>query len=153
LFFRVKRMNNSGLCVWVSMLIPLFNRITFGYTRVVKTLHCCNDVVRPYLIHLQCLQEKSPTVHLYIEMLCPGSFHIPHSLNHQLLYSPLLCSGLFFSFVICFIQTVGLLGRVVNPSQGRNLHTGQHKHRINAHTDIHALWDSNPRSQRSSERR
>jgi hypothetical protein len=38
-----------------------------------------------------------------------------------------------------FTQTVGLLGLVISPSQGRYLHTGQHKHRINADTDIHAL--------------
>jgi hypothetical protein len=44
----------------------------------------------------------------------------------------------FFSFIICFTQTVGLLGRVISPSQGLYLHTGQHKHRINAHTNIHA---------------
>jgi hypothetical protein len=33
-----------------------------------------------------------------------------------------------------FSQTVGLLGRVISTSQGRYLHTGQHKHRINAYT-------------------
>jgi hypothetical protein len=33
-----------------------------------------------------------------------------------------------------FSQTVGLLGRVIRPSQGRYLHTGQHKHRINVYT-------------------
>jgi hypothetical protein len=32
-----------------------------------------------------------------------------------------------------------LIERVIIPSQGRYLHTGQHKHRINVHTDIHAL--------------
>jgi hypothetical protein len=32
-----------------------------------------------------------------------------------------------------------LRGRVLSPSQGRYLHTEQHKHRINAYTDIHAL--------------
>jgi hypothetical protein len=37
-----------------------------------------------------------------------------------------------------FSQTVGLFGRVISPSQGRYLNTGQHKHRINAYTDIHA---------------
>jgi hypothetical protein len=46
---------------------------------------------------------------------------------------------LFFSSVIFFTQTVGLLGRVISPSQGRYLHTGQHKHRINACTYISAL--------------
>jgi hypothetical protein len=57
---------------------------------------------------------------------------------HQRLYSPLLGPGLSlslsFSFVIFFTQKVGLLGRVISPSQGRYLHTGQHKRRINAHT-------------------
>jgi hypothetical protein len=61
-----------------------------------------------------------------------------YSLIDQWLYSPLLGPGLFFSFVIFFKQTVGLLGRVISTSQGRYLHIGQHKHRINAHTDIHA---------------
>jgi hypothetical protein len=42
-------------------------------------------------------------------------------------------------FVVIFTQTVGLLGLLISPSQGRYLHTGQHKHRINAHTDIRAL--------------
>jgi hypothetical protein len=51
---------------------------------------------------------------------------------------PLLGPGLFFNFVIFY--TVGrLLGRVISKSQGRYLHKGQLKHRINAHTDIHDL--------------
>jgi hypothetical protein len=33
-----------------------------------------------------------------------------------------------------FSQTVGLLGRVISPSQGRYLNTRQHKYRINAYT-------------------
>jgi hypothetical protein len=57
---------------------------------------------------------------------------------HQRLYSSLLGPGLFFSFVI-YTQSVGLLERVISALKGRYLHTGQHKHRINAHTDIHAL--------------
>jgi hypothetical protein len=61
------------------------------------------------------------------------------SFIHQWLYSPLLGPGIFFSFLIFFTHTVGLLGRGISPSKGRYLHTGQHKHTINAHTDIHAL--------------
>jgi hypothetical protein len=39
-----------------------------------------------------------------------------------------------------YTQSVGLLGREINPSQGLYLHTEQYKHRINAHnTDIHVL--------------
>jgi hypothetical protein len=33
-----------------------------------------------------------------------------------------------------FSQTVGLLGWVISSSKGRYLHTGQHKHIINAYT-------------------
>jgi hypothetical protein len=47
--------------------------------------------------------------------------------------------GLFLSFIVIFTQTVGHLGRVISPSQGLYLHTGQQKHRINAHTDIHTM--------------
>jgi hypothetical protein len=71
--------------------------------------------------------------HLYIVLM-----HPVQSFIHQWLYSPLLGPGLF-CFVLFSTQTVGLLGRVISPSQGRYVHTGQHKHRINAHADIHAL--------------
>jgi hypothetical protein len=50
---------------------------------------------------------------------------------------PLWTLAAFFNFLI-YTQSVGLLGRVMNPSQGRYLHTEQHKNRINAQTDIHA---------------
>jgi hypothetical protein len=33
-----------------------------------------------------------------------------------------------------FLQTVGLLGQVISPSQGLYLNTGQHKHKIKAYT-------------------
>jgi hypothetical protein len=49
------------------------------------------------------------------------------------LYSPIGPWLLFFSFMI-ILQTVGLLGRVISPSQGFYLNTGQHKHRINTYT-------------------
>jgi hypothetical protein len=39
--------------------------------------------------------------------------------------------GRFFGFLI-YTESVGLLGRGISPSQGFYLHTGQHKHRINA---------------------
>jgi hypothetical protein len=45
-----------------------------------------------------------------------------HSFIHLWLYSPLLGPGLFFTFTIFFTQTVGLLGWVISPSQGRYLH-------------------------------
>jgi hypothetical protein len=45
----------------------------------------------------------------------------------------------FHKLFFCFTQTIGLLGREIRPSQGRYLHTGQQKHRIKAHSDIHAF--------------
>jgi hypothetical protein len=44
-----------------------------------------------------------------------------------------------FQFRNLFTQTVEILVRVVSPPQGRYLHTGQHKHRINTHINIHVL--------------
>jgi hypothetical protein len=76
---------------------------------------------------------------------------LEHSFIHQSLYSPLLGPGLFFSFVIFFTQTVGLLGQVISPSQGRYLHIGQYNKRTYRHPRFE--WDSKPRYQRSNERR
>jgi hypothetical protein len=60
--------------------------------------------------------------------------------------NPWLDLGRFFSFLI-YTQSVGLLERGIGPSQGRYLHTEQHKHRINANRHPCLEWDSNPRSQ------
>jgi hypothetical protein len=72
----------------------------------------------------------------------------------SLLYNYSMHKGIFFPMALTaltgpwpllqfrkkfFTQTARLLGRVISPSQGRYLYTGQHKHRINAYTDIHAL--------------
>jgi hypothetical protein len=100
--------------------------------------------------------EKSQITKLLITQFHAYLCYFPlfYSLIHQWLYNPLLGPDLFFSFVIFFTQTVGLLGRVISPSQGRYLYTGQHKHRINAHTDIHVLNGiRTPQSPCSSERR
>jgi hypothetical protein len=51
-----------------------------------------------------------------------------HSFTHQCLYSPFVGSWPLLQFRNIFTQSVGLLGRVISPSQGRYLHT-----------DIHAL--------------
>jgi hypothetical protein len=41
-----------------------------------------------------------------------------------------------FQFLDFFTQSLGLLRRGISPSQSRNLHAGQHKHRTNAHTSM-----------------
>jgi hypothetical protein len=58
-----------------------------------------------------------------------------------------------FSSSLIYTQSVALHGRVISPSQGRYLHTGQHKHRTNAHRHPCLECDSNPRSLCSSGRR
>jgi hypothetical protein len=60
--------------------------------------------------------------------------------------------GRFFSF-LTYTQPIGLLGRGISPSQGRYLHTEQHKHKINAYRHPCLEWDSNPRFQCSVGRR
>jgi hypothetical protein len=67
-------------------------------------------------------------------------------------YAALVDLGRFFSSLI-HAQSVGFLGRGISPSQGRYLHTGQHKHRINVHRHPYLDGNSNPRSQCSSRRR
>jgi hypothetical protein len=58
----------------------------------------------------------------------------------QILFQWLFQLRTLIQFRNHFSQTVGLFGRVISPSQGRYLNTGQHKHRINAYTpNIHAL--------------
>jgi hypothetical protein len=51
-----------------------------------------------------------------------------------------------------FSQTVGLIGRVISPSQGRYVNTGQHKQNKRIHTHTHTPniheWDSFPASER-----
>jgi hypothetical protein len=52
-----------------------------------------------------------------------------------------------FQFLDLFTQSVGLLGWGISPSQGRYLHTGQHKHKKNVYRHPYLKWDSNPRFQ------
>jgi hypothetical protein len=87
------------------------------------------------------LNKCSFNLHAYLLHTLISSFI--HSFIHQWLYGPFgpwpWARARVFSFVIFFTETVGLLGRMISPSQCHYLHTGQHKHRINAHTNIHAL--------------
>jgi hypothetical protein len=52
----------------------------------------------------------------------------------QWLFQPIQGPGLLFSSVINFPR---LLGRVISPSHGVYLNTGQHRHRISAYTHTH----------------
>jgi hypothetical protein len=56
----------------------------------------------------------------------------------------------FFSFLI-YTQSVGHLGRRISTSQGRYLHTEQHKNRTKAHRHPCLELDSNPRPKCSAD--
>jgi hypothetical protein len=60
--------------------------------------------------------------------------------------------GRYFSFLIC-TQLVCLLGQGISKSQGRCLHTEQHKHRTEARRHPCLKWDSNQPPQCSRQRR
>jgi hypothetical protein len=67
-------------------------------------------------------------------------YNFLHTYVYLWLYSPCGPWPLFFSFLI-YTHSVGFLGRGISPSQGRYLHTEQHKHRINAHRHPCLEWD------------
>jgi hypothetical protein len=78
------------------------------------------------------LKVKKRIIHLYYNVLmastfsCSSCFSMPLQAHSE--PRPLI------QFRNHFLQAVGLLGRVISPSQGRYLNTGQHKDRINAYT-------------------
>jgi hypothetical protein len=117
----------------------------------------CYNFLAPFLREPYTIWPKQGTSFTLLQesanlLCCIIIIIIKHSLSFLLL--PLRNIGhpwnaLFhFSFLIPR-QSVGLLGRRINPSQGPHLH----RHRINAHRHPCLEWDSNPRTQYSSERR
>jgi hypothetical protein len=88
------------------------------------------------------LNTLSQTPSLYVpSLMSENKFHThtePHPKNcfisiPLILYS---YSVEVFIFLWIYTQSVGLLGRAIDPSQGLYLNTGQHKHRI-THTHTH----------------
>jgi hypothetical protein len=99
---------------------------------------------------------KYHTVHTYVCTRSNEKFTLCtlHYTSMSLYGSTALCRSLdAFSVSRPYIQSEGLLGRGISPSQDRYLHIGQHKHRVNAHRHPCFKYDSNPRSQRLSGRR
>jgi hypothetical protein len=92
-------------------------------------------VTRNQRVNMGCLMN---TVKVQVRNLQEEAKGI-NSFIHQWPYSPLLGPDLLFGFVIFFTQTAGLLGRVIRQLQGCYLRTGQHKHRVNAQTNINVL--------------
>jgi hypothetical protein len=102
----------------------------------------------PITIHTR--QEQHLDKHLLLQRFPPEIDGFRDIYSKFIVTSVCGCTALvdlgrFFSFLL-YTPSLGLLGWRISPSQGRYLHTRQHKHRINAR-------DSNPRAQRSSRRR
>jgi hypothetical protein len=79
-------------------------------------------------------------------------YHVRYRCSNLSIYlsmslQPFVGPWTLFQFLDLFTQSVGLLGRGISPSQGRYLHTEQHRHRINAHRRPRLKWNSNPLSQ------
>jgi hypothetical protein len=119
----------------------------------VKIIHMQNIVILWMCksLDLNLIPENGPT-NIHNCILLTADFNVYynfyfihsfiHSFIHHWFYNPLLGPGLFFSFVIIFAQTVGLLGRVISPSQGRYLYTGQHKQNKRTHRHPCLEWDN-----------
>jgi hypothetical protein len=126
---------------WTRMLwyvLKLQSQLALTQIKTVgKSFECFCAYTEAY--YIQSLWKLQIISYSVVNSTCGVLSLLFHSFLHQWLYSPFLGPGLFFSCVIFFTKTVGLFGKGISPSQGRYLHTGQHKHRLNSYTDIHVL--------------
>jgi hypothetical protein len=123
------------------------------------------------LAHRPCAQRLSTffsyTLHKYQRNFLTSVIFFSHScepnlsrhqfrwllcMNALIALRPLVGPWSRFQFLDLFIQSVGLLGGGISPSRGRHLGT-QDSTNTDAHRHPCVKWVSNPRSQRSSERR
>jgi hypothetical protein len=124
---------------------------TDSQTNAFFFIHC-SALVGPVFLH-NCSPPGDHAVKLLMQWSSCHIFNFSStSFIHQWLYSfvgpwPLL------QFRNLFTQSVGLLGRVISPSQGPYLHARRHTQDERAQSHKYLEWDSNPRSQQSRERR
>jgi hypothetical protein len=119
--------------LWVTILI---NNISFFWARItlnMSKVSCKRNIInaRFIIIRKYYIYEQ----YVYINIPLCGS-------------TALCWATAAFSVSWSFTRSVELLGRGTSPSPGHYLHTGQHEHRINAHSlsgirtrdpSIHAL--------------
>jgi hypothetical protein len=79
-------------------------------------------------------REKEGNTNRWVISSCGLEFI--HSFIQQCLYSPFIGPWPLLQFRDLVTQTAGPLGRMISPSQGLYLYTGQHKHRINTQTSM-----------------
>jgi hypothetical protein len=127
------------LSTYISFHLPTYLPITLSIYLYIYLSVCLSVYLSIYLsVYL--------SIYLSIYLHIFPSTYLPITLSICLcvclsVYGStvlLLDLGSFFSFLILYtVGTTPWTG--IRPSQGRYLHTEQHKHRINAHTNIHAL--------------
>jgi hypothetical protein len=161
-YVKIYRYNQKHLC-------PKLNGYGDSGQRKVwsscSSTHCTSQLTRFYVFMCISLQSATPRAFLH-----PNIFHLILyfvSDKYAIIYNYKLLFIIFeFLFHLCihihffsmslpahsgprlliqfrnhFSQTVGLLGRVISPSQGRYLNIGQHKYRINPYThQTSMLW-------------
>jgi hypothetical protein len=90
-----------------------------------------------------------------MEIISRNGLHAYYYYYYYYCFTALFWALAAFSVYWSYTQSIWLLGRRISLSQGRYLHTEQHKHRINAHnTDIPALsgiWTPDPNVQTSKD--
>jgi hypothetical protein len=105
-------------------------------------------LIAPYLSVYLSLSVYLPIyLSIYLSVCLSIYLSIYLSICLSMALQPFVGPWPLFLFLDLFMQSVGLLGQGMNPSQCRYLRTGQHKHRINPHRHPCLKWDSNPRSQ------
>jgi hypothetical protein len=75
-----------------------------------------------------------------------GILNIRVLLSRSSVYCSTVLCCVLAAFSASWAPTQSLLGWGISPSQGHYIHTGQHRHRINARRHPYLKWNSNPRS-------
>jgi hypothetical protein len=119
----------------INILVNLVDRYFVPFSVVIKLyLSCIYFTLHVSYVYFPTRVYRFPSHFLFD---CINSITDSYScwvFLFQWLFQPIQGHGLLFSSVIIISQTVGLLGRVISPSQGLYLNTGEHKHRINSYT-------------------
>jgi hypothetical protein len=163
--FKKHNVSETGFCFLLQVkpiqLGPNDNVIPYHRTPA-STISCGGAGVRRYGLALsedgnwiQCPKHYVLNKNRTMDYIQKHNISIMINFLYPFLFYCTLTVSRFFHFLWICTQSAGLLGRVMDPSQGHYLNTEQHKHRkTHTHTKHPCpKWNSNPRSQRPSERR
>jgi hypothetical protein len=134
-----------SICLSVCLAVYLFVYLSVCLSTYLSI--CLSTYLSIYL-----------SIYLPVSLSVCISIYLPNSLSvclsaylsiYLFIYGSTALCWTLVAFLVSksFTQSVGLFGRGSSLSQGRYLHTGQHKHRIKTHRHLYLTWDSNPRFQ------